>query len=66
MHNYARRLFHELTHPLKAALDGSLSGPSTISMAILCQVNFVIFPYFFVCLFVFCSFFAFVHTVNAN
>ena len=57
MHNYARRLFHE---PLKAVLDGSLSGPSTISMAILCQVNFVIFPYFFVFVRLFvCFFFSF-------
>ena len=43
MYNYTRRLFHELTHPRKAALDGSLSGPSTILMVILCETLLSIF-----------------------
>ena len=43
MHNYTRRLFRELTHPHKAALDGSLSDPSTILMVILCETLLSIF-----------------------
>ena len=39
MHDYAIKLFHELANPLKVALSGSLSGPSTIPIVLLCDIT---------------------------